>query len=90
MIKLLLFGFGYTGERFCRRQQAGGWDVQAVVRSDESRKAVAAAGATPIEITNAQQAAAEADAILVVAPPTDSGCPGLEVLGPALSTRLRA
>jgi 3-hydroxyisobutyrate dehydrogenase-like beta-hydroxyacid dehydrogenase len=65
MIKLLLFGFGYTGERFCRRQQAGGWDVQAVVRSDESRKAVAAAGATPIEITNAQQAVAEAEAALV-------------------------
>jgi len=43
----------------------------------------------PIDLESAQQAAARADAILVLAPPTDSGCPGLEVLGPALSKRQR-
>lgn len=89
MNKLLLFGFGYTGERFCRRRLAAGWEVQAVVRSDETRDRVTAAGASPLEIQDAQRAAAEADAILVVAPPTESGCPGLEALGPALSTHPR-
>src|SRR3569833_396732 len=89
MNKLLLFGFGYTGERFCRRRLAAGWQVQAVVRSDETRHRVTASGATPVGLDEAQRAAAEADAILVVAPPTESGCPGLEALGPALSRNLR-
>jgi nucleoside-diphosphate-sugar epimerase len=87
--QLLLFGFGYTGERFCRRQLAGGWEVRAVVRSEETRRRVEAAGAAPIDLGDAQQAAAQADAILVLAPPTDSGCPGLEALTPALSKRQR-
>jgi len=89
MNKLLLFGFGYTGERFCRRRIAAGWQVQAVVRSEETRDRVTAAGATPVAIKDSQPAAAEADAILVVAPPTESGCPGLEALGPALSKQMR-
>jgi nucleoside-diphosphate-sugar epimerase len=88
MNKLLVFGFGYTGERFCRRRLAAGWQVQAVVRSPETRNRVTAAGATPVEISMARQAAAAADAILVVAPPTESGCPGLEALSPALSKQM--
>jgi nucleoside-diphosphate-sugar epimerase len=87
--QLLLFGFGYTGERFCRRQLSRGWEVQVVVRSEETRRSVEAAGAIPIGLSDAQQAAARADAILVLAPPTDSGCPGLAALGPALSKRQR-
>lgn len=89
MTQMLLFGFGYTGGRFGRWLLSRGWAVEAVVRSEEARRAVAAAGAVPIDLESAQQAAARADAILVLAPPTDSGCPGLEVLGPALSTRQR-
>jgi nucleoside-diphosphate-sugar epimerase len=89
MNKLLIFGFGYTGARFCRRRLAAGWQVQAVVRSEETRDRVTAAGATPVAVQDAQQAAAEADAILVVAPPTESGCPGLEALSPALSKQMR-
>lgn len=89
MTQLLLFGFGYTGERFCRRQLSRGWEVQAVVRSEQTRRSVEAAGAVPIDLPDAQQAAARADAILVLAPPTDSGCPGLDALGPALSKRQR-
>jgi nucleoside-diphosphate-sugar epimerase len=89
MTQLLLFGFGYTGERLCRRRLSQGWDVQAVVRSEESRRNVEVAGAIPIDLSNARRAAADADAILVVAPPTDNGCPGLEALGPALSKRQR-
>lgn len=93
--QLLLFGFGYTGERFCRRQLARGWEVRAVVRSEETRRRVEAAGAVPIDLGHARAAAARADAILVLAPPTDSGCPALDALGlcrlrgPALSKRQR-
>ena len=89
MTQLLLFGFGYTGERFCRRQLSRGWEVGAVVRSEETRRSVEAAGAVPIDPGHAREAAAQADAILVLAPPTDSGCPALEALGPALSKRQR-
>jgi nucleoside-diphosphate-sugar epimerase len=89
MNRLLAFGFGYTGERFCRRRLAAGWDVQVIVRSDETRRSVEAAGASPVDLNDAQRAAAAADAILVVAPPTDNGCPGLDALGPALSKRQR-
>jgi len=89
MNRLLLFGFGYTGERFCRGRLAAGWEVRVVVRSEDTRRKVKSAGASPVEINDAQRAAAEADAILVVVPPTDSGCPGLEALTPALSKRQR-
>ncbi len=89
MAQLLLFGFGYTGERFARRQRSRGWEVLAVVRSEETRQAVTAAGVVPVDLNSAPQVAAGADAILVLAPPTESGCPGLDVLGPALSQRQR-
>src|SRR4051812_21128514 len=89
MNKLLMFGFGYSGERFCRRRLAAGWQVQAVVRSEETRNRVTAAGATAVGIDEAREAAAEAEALLVVAPPTQSGCPGLEALSPALSKHMR-
>src|SRR4051794_35611099 len=85
---LLLFGLGYTGERFCRRRLAAGWQVQVIVRSEETRRRVEALGATPIDLNNARSAAAEARAVLVVAPPTDQGCPGLEALRPSLSSHL--
>jgi nucleoside-diphosphate-sugar epimerase len=89
MNRLLAFGFGYTGERFCRRRLAAGWDVQVVVRSEETRRSVKAAGARPVDPDDAPEAAAQADAVLVVAPPTDNGCPGLEALGAGLSKRQR-
>ena len=89
MDRLLAFGFGYTGERFCRRRLAAGWEVQVVVRSDETRMRVEEAGANPVDLADAQRAAATADAILVVAPPTHSGCPGLEALGGGLSKQQR-
>lgn len=86
--RLLIFGFGYTGERFCLRQQAAGWQVQAVVRSKEAGERVEAVGATAVDLNNAAAAVRQANALLVVAPPTDAGCPALNVLGPALSDRL--
>ena len=89
MKRILLFGLGYTGERFCRRRQAAGWHVQVVARSEETRQRVGALGASPIDPNDARQAASEATAILVVAPPTDAGCPGLAALGPALSSQQR-
>ena len=51
--RLLIFGFGYTGERFCLRQQAAGWQVQAVVRSKEAGERVEAVGATAVDLNNA-------------------------------------
>lgn len=85
--RLLLFGLGYTAERFCRHQQAAGWQVQVVVRSEESRRRVETLGASPVDLDAVHEAAAEANAVLVVAPPIEGYCPGLRALSPALSQR---
>jgi nucleoside-diphosphate-sugar epimerase len=52
------------------------------------RRRVEGLGAVPIDLNTAPTALSQANALLVLAPPTDAGCPGLEVLGPALSNRL--
>jgi len=79
---LLLFGFGYTAERFCRRQQTAGWQVQVVVRSEETRQRVGALGASAIDLNNAHSAAAEAKCHPRRGPPAEGYCPGLQALAP--------
>jgi nucleoside-diphosphate-sugar epimerase len=88
--RLLLYGLGYTGELFCRRQLARGWDTQVIVRSAESRGRVEGLGAVAIEasdVANVEAAGATTNALLVVAPPSEGYCPGLKALSPALSRR---
>jgi nucleoside-diphosphate-sugar epimerase len=85
---LLLFGLGYTAELFCRRQQARGWKTRVIVRSEETRRRVESLGAHPIDVKDRDSihaAVAETNALLIVAPPSEGFCPGLQVLSPALS-----
>lgn len=60
---------------------AEGWQVSGTARTAEARAAVLAAGAAPIDPSDAgAMAGIEPDAVLVAAPPTPEGCPGLAAL----------
>jgi nucleoside-diphosphate-sugar epimerase len=87
-LHLLIFGFGYTGKALARRLMAQGWSVAATARKAEDRAAVEAAGAQAIDPLDSEalvEAAGRADAILVTAPPNETGCPGLRALAPAIA-----
>ncbi|MDP1632441.1 MAG: SDR family oxidoreductase [Caulobacter sp.] len=88
MNHLLIFGFGFTGQALTRRMMADGWSVTAVVRSDDSAARARAQGVTPVEVTDQPgliAALKTTDAVLITAPPTESGCPALTALVPALA-----
>lgn len=85
-MKLFVFGYGYTGHALARRL---GWDVVATARSVGAADALEAQGVTavdPADKAALAEALADANAILVTAPPDDHGCPGLEALVPALAS----
>lgn len=88
MSRLLVFGYGFTGGTFARRKLAEGWEVFATTRTPEAADHVRSHGITPID-TEDRPALVEAlrtvTAVLVTAPPTESGCPGLNTLIPALA-----
>lgn len=88
MNHLLIFGFGFTGQALARRMRADGWSVTAVVRSDATAAKARAQGVTPVATDDRPGLVAAlktATAILITAPPTEAGCPGLNTLIPALA-----
>ncbi len=87
-MNLLVFGFGYSGKALARRLMAKGWSVSATVRRTEDRQDALALGVTPVDPADESalaNAAAQARAILVTAPPGERGCPGLAALAPAIA-----
>ena len=87
-MRLLIFGFGFAGKALARRLQAQGWQVDATARRPDDRAAMARLGVRPVDPADAAalaQTARDARAVLVTAPPTADGCPGLRVLGPAIA-----
>ena len=85
---LLTFGYGFTGQALARRMQADDWRVTAVVRSDETAAKARAHGVAPVAADDRPglvEALKTATAILITAPPTETGCPGLNTLIPALA-----
>jgi len=86
--RLLVFGYGFTGQALARRMIAEGWGVAATARSPETAAAARADGVTPVDPANdpaLAEALKTATAILVTAPPGPDGCPGLAALVPALA-----
>ena len=87
-MNLLVFGLGYTGKALARRMLDQGWTVSATARKAEDRANVEALGVQAIAPTDEAalvEAAAKARAILVTAPPNETGCPGLHALAPAIA-----
>lgn len=87
-MRLLVFGYGFTGETFARRMLAEGWGVFATVRSPEAAGHVRSHGITPVDAAVRPilvDVLRSVTAVLITAPPTEAGCPGLETLIPALA-----
>lgn len=85
---LLIFGGGWLGRAVGAEVLKRGGTAAATSRDPETRAALAAEGLTPVEPGDAaalQAAVAGASAILVTAPPTAEGCPGLAALIPAIT-----
>ena len=83
-----MFGLGYVGQAFARALIARGWSVVGTTRGADRAEALRAEG---IETVDADDRAAMTaaltgvSAVLVTAPPTAEGCPGLEAVIPALA-----
>jgi nucleoside-diphosphate-sugar epimerase len=87
-LRLFAFGYGYVAAALARRLRAAGWAVAASCRRPEEAPRLAAAGIEPVPLEDAARLAdaiAAAEAVLISAPPTPRGCPGLEALAPAVA-----
>jgi nucleoside-diphosphate-sugar epimerase len=88
VLRLFVFGLGYVGQAFARAMIARGWSVVGTTRGADRAEALRAEG---IETVDAEDRAAMTaaltgvNAVLVTAPPTAEGCPGLEAVIPALA-----
>lgn len=86
---LLVFGCGYLGREVARRARKAGRVVLATSRDRDRRAALAAEGASqaldPEDTTALADAASQASAILIAAPPDAAGCPAARALVPALA-----
>lgn len=88
MTHLLIFGYGFTGQALARRLMPDGWRATAVVRSEATAAKARAHGVAPVATEDRPglvEALKTATAILITAPPTEAGCPGLNTLIPALA-----
>lgn len=85
-MRLLVFGYGFTGRAMARRLRAEGWDVAATARDDTAKHAADGVTAIPADDRAALvEALRTTQAILVTAPPQADGCPGLNTLVPVLA-----
>jgi nucleoside-diphosphate-sugar epimerase len=81
--RLFIFGYGFTGAALARRLRPDEWTVAGTSRTPEGRGELEVDGVIPVDPADPaalRQAAAEADAILIAAPPAEDGCPGFNSL----------
>ena len=86
--RILIFGYGGVGRALGMRLKAERWSIAATARSHGGAEALTADGVAPLDPADPDemaQAVQGAEAILVTAPPTDTGCPGLAALGAPLT-----
>jgi nucleoside-diphosphate-sugar epimerase len=82
-MRLLIFGFGFTGAALAKRLQPKGWTVSGTSRRPARRAELAGLGVEAVDPDDAAAltaAAGRADAILIAAPPGETGCPGWAAL----------
>ncbi|HUO21790.1 MAG TPA: SDR family oxidoreductase [Caulobacteraceae bacterium] len=87
-MKLLIFGYGFTGRALASRLLRDGWSVTAAVRNDSTRQEAEADGVLATPVAACAALAQTVDAILIAAPPDDHGCPGFRALAPSLEGAL--
>lgn len=88
-LNLLIFGGGWLGRAVGAEVLKRGGTVVASSRDAATRAALEVEGLTAVDPGDADalgQAAREASALLITAPPTAEGCPGLAALARALRT----
>lgn len=87
-MRLVVFGYGFSGRTLAQRLMADGWDVAAITRNPATAEVVVADGARPVDVADHQAVVAAvlgAQALLITAPPGPLGCPGLAAVGQVLT-----
>ena len=82
-MRLLIFGYGFSGRALARRMVVRGWDVAATHRDAEGAQRIAADGLSAVDLADRDAltaALAQTQALLITAPPGPQGCPGLNTL----------
>ncbi len=91
-MRLLVFGFGFTGRALAQLTPEG-WRLGGVARDPDARRAMADQGVIAVDPGDAEALARElahTDALLIAAPPGAEGCPGLRALAPHMTKTGRA
>lgn len=86
--RLLVFGGGWLGQAAAREAVVRGGSAILTSRDADTRRALSDQGFIAIDPADAPalaDAVAKASAVLVTAPPTADGCPGLAALIPAIT-----
>jgi len=87
-VRLLAFGYGFAARALARRLAPQGWRVCATTRRADELARLASDGVETVHVEDSAGLArlvGQARAILVSAPPTAEGCPGLAALAPAIA-----
>jgi nucleoside-diphosphate-sugar epimerase len=87
-LRLFVFGLGYVGQAFAEALMARGWAVAATARGPDRAAELRALGIEPVDAEDPAAMTAAligVNAVLVTAPPTADGCPGLTATVPALA-----
>ena len=85
---LLIFGGGWLGRAVGAEALRRGGTAAATSRDPATRETLAAEGLTPVDpadVAALAEAVGAARAIVITAPPTEAGCPGLQALMPAIT-----
>lgn len=87
-MRLFVFGYGFSAQALKRLLVPQGWTVAASCRDVARAELLISQGVEPIHLgdtTRLGEELARARAVLITAPPSAEGCPGLPVLVPALA-----
>jgi nucleoside-diphosphate-sugar epimerase len=87
-VSLLIFGGGWLGQAAAREALRRGGRAAATSRDPHTRAALAEAGIAAVDPADPDalaEAALQASAVLITAPPETGGCPAARALIPALS-----
>ncbi|HEY5676735.1 MAG TPA: hypothetical protein VIR81_08120, partial [Myxococcales bacterium] len=87
-MRLFAFGLGFAATALARRLRAGGWAISASCRREGDAERLTAEGVEPVALDDPLRLAevlGRADALLISAPSTAEGCPGMAALASALA-----